>query len=258
MRASLLCFLLAGSFLDRAHAKTPARAGEIFSPPLADPWQSRTAASYFRLGGVDSADLSLGAAAGFGRSRWGRDLSWQSQWEAEAMARARLARNGRTEAADLSAALPVVLRRGDVSFKITPFYRGADSGRPRFHQAGLRTLAALEPSARLRLYAGTSLFVKTSDSPKRWGLQAGGELLSPEFQFSVSPRTRAYLASDIQGYEAAGFNPEVSIAAGLRLARANSRRNARLQAGWHDRRSIYGRFSSRRERWVDFTLVFEP
>ncbi len=226
------------------------RAGEIFAPFLADPHQPRLSASYYRLHSADQSDLAAGGSLGLLRARVG-DLSWLGQWEAEGMARARIGRNGRTEAADLSAALPLSLRRGDVSFKTGPFYRGADSGRPRFSELGLRALAALELWTAFRAYAGTSFLFHTAPSAKRWGLQTGVELRSPEFRLFSRPGVRAYLAEDLQFHERVGFNPNSRLAAGLQI-------NAlRVQAGWFDGHSTYGRFFSDKEHYADLTFLLE-
>ena len=232
------------------------KSGEIFAPLLADPRQPRLSASYYRLHSADQSDLAVGGARGLLRTRVGRDLSWLGQWEAEAMARARIGRNGRTEAADLSAALPLSLRRGDVSFKTGPFYRGADSGRPRFSETGLRALAALEPWTAFRAYGGTSFLFHTAPSHKRWGLQAGVEFTSPEFRL-FSRDVRAYLAEDLQFHERVGFNPDSRLAAGLRLPLQNSARALRIQAGWFDGHSTYGRFFADKEHYVDLSILLE-
>jgi hypothetical protein len=223
------------------------KAGEIFAPLLADPNQPRLSASYYRLQSEDQSDLAVGGAVGLARARVGGDLSWLGQLETEAMARTRIGRNGRTEAADLSAALPISFRRGDVSFKTGPFYRGADSGLPRFSEMGLRALAALEPWPALRVYGGTSFLLHTAPSAKRWGLQAGIELTSPE----IKPGVRLYLAEDLQFHERVGFNPNYRFAAGVQ------RGALRVQVGRFNGHSAYGRFFSDREHYTDLTIMLK-
>lgn len=165
------------------------------------------------------------------------------------MARTRIGRNGRTEAVDLSAALPLALRRGDVSFKTGPFYRGADSGRPRFSEMGLRALAALEAGTTFRAYGGTSYLLHTTPSAKRWGLHAGIELTSSEFRLLSRPGARAYLAENLLFHERVGFNPDSRFAVGVQL------NSLRVQAGLFHGHSTYGRFFSDKERYADLTIL---
>lgn len=228
------------------------RADELFAHPLAAPRQFQLGASGYELNGRARSDLSLGHSRGLLRGRAGDQL-WLWQWDARALALSRWSRRD-VEAADFVVELPVSLRRGDISFLAAPFHetsRRAGAGR-RATASGLRTLAAVEPWPWLRAYGGASFLFDTAPSPKRWGLQAGLELISGDMRWTKSFPVRLYAAEDVQMPERTGFNPNARFAAGVKLGAL------RVQAGYYSGHSYYGRFQADREHFADLSVILEP
>ena len=250
--ALVLCAATAGA---RGLEAFP-RADELFAHPLAAPKQFQLGASGYELNGRSRSDLSLGHSQGLVRGRAGDQL-WLWQIDARALWLSRWSRRD-IDAADFLVELPVSVRRGDISFMASPFHEtsrrvGAEA---RATATGLRALAAVEPWPWLRAYGGASFLVDTAPSPKRWGLQAGLEVISEDLHWARFP-VRVYAAEDLQMPERAGYNPDSHAAAGLKISCKDSKRAVRVQAGYYSGRSYYGQLQANRENFVDLSLILD-
>ena len=268
MRSSVLALLLAaGAASARAAGglETFPRADELFPKLLAAPKQVVLGVSRYQLDGRGLSDLSLGHSWGLLRGRAGDQL-WQWQWDAQVMSYSRWAESG-LDAVDLYGALPVSVRRGDISFNGALFYQSSHvgddrirlGGRPpvRTTETGLRALAAIEPWTWLRAYGGPSLLLDTAPSPKRWGLQAGLEVMSDDVHAAAGFPVRLYAAEDLQFPERTGFNPNSRVAGGVKINYKGSQRSMRVQLGYYSGHSYFGQFQANVERFTDLSLIFE-
>jgi len=175
--------------------------------------------------------------------------------------------DGSLEAVDLLGELPVSVRRGDIGFSGSLFHESSHLGDDlirrtgraarRTTATGLRALAALEPWTWLRAYGGPSFLLDTAPTPKRWGLQAGLEIMSADLHLAADFPIRAYAAEDLQAPERVGCNPNSRLAAGLKIGYKDSPRAARIQAGYYSGHSYYGQLQADREHFADLSLVFE-
>lgn len=273
MRSSLAAFFLGACLAAPAAAKTDLapHANEIFPLLIADPRHVRLSASYYRLDGRDVSDLALGHAWGLARRRTGesQDWLWESDLEAMAYSRFRVGGGVREfETADLLAALPVTVRRGDVSFKGSLFHensvagdgyvrRTGDAG-GRFSVEGLRAQAALEPCRFARAYAGAEYLLRTVPTPKRWALQGGLELTAPELGPRGAWAATPFIAEDLQWRERVQWNPDSHLVAGLKFSRRDAPSRAlRAAFGYYDGHSPYGRFYARRTHYADLSVSLE-
>ncbi|UPT73836.1 MAG: DUF1207 domain-containing protein [Elusimicrobiota bacterium] len=266
MRANaLLAVLLACPAAADSGLKAFPRADELFPVLLAAPKQFQLAASRYVLNDKSYSDLSLGHAWGLLRGRAGDQMT-QWQWDARAMSYSRWGGHG-LEAVDLLGELPVAVRRGDVSALGSLFYESSHlgddhirrTGRParRTNATGLRLIAAIEPWTWLRTYGGASFLLDTEPSPKRWGLQAGAEVMSGDLGLSQAVPVRLYAAEDLQFPERVGFNPNSHAVIGAQLGWKGSRRTARLQVGYYSGHSYFGQFQADREHFADVAVILE-
>lgn len=240
-------------------------ADEIFSKLLAAPKQFQFGKAHYNVGGRTLSDLSLGHSWGLLRGRAGDQL-WLWQWDARALALSRWA-GGSLEAADFIGELPVSVRRGDISFMGSLFHESSHlgddyirrSGRAgrRTNATGLRALAAIEPWAWLRAYGGPSFLLDTAPTPKRWALQAGLEAMSDDLRLAKNFPIRAYIAEDLQLPERVGYNPNSRLAAGVKIGWKDSRKAARIQAGYYSGHSYFGQFQADREHFADLSFILE-
>lgn len=283
MRDSLAALLLLTAPAWAAPAATPpsppqlARAGgfprgnEVFPRLLADPRSTQIQASYYRMSGDDLADVALGHSWGLARWRTGELLQWLWQADIEGLAFSRFKLSGGVnefQTIDFFANVPLTARRGDVSFKGMLFHESSHLGDDyirrtndrgyRYSIDGLRAVAALEPFPILRLYGGGQYLLSTVPSPYKRSAQAGLELQSPELRWSKLVPARLYVAHDLQWHERVRWNMDYRVVGGVKVGFADSAHRAmRLQLGYFDGHSPYGQFFSRREKYTDFSLVFE-
>lgn len=238
---------------------------ELFPKLLAAPKQVQFGVSRYAMYGRGYSDLSLGHSWGLLRGRAGDQLT-QWQFDAQAMSFSRWSGSS-LEAVDLVAFLPVSLRRGDVSAQAGPYHENSHLGDDairrtgrasvRTNSTGLKALAALEPWPWLRAYGGLSFQVDGAPSPKRWGFQAGAEAATEDLKVSADFPLRLYAAEDLQFPERVGFNPNSRVAVGVKVGWKQSRKTARLQAGYFSGHSYYGQFFADREHFADLSLIFE-
>lgn len=247
------------------------RANEIFPVLVADPRHIRIAASYYRLNGGDYSDLFLGHSWGLTRGHLGLAQDWMWELDVEGLVASRFHGGhgvNEFETADLLSGLPLTLRRGDVSFKGAFFHsssyladryaRRARSPSNHYSVEGFNLQTAVEPSAWLRLYAGSVYLLRTVPSPARWSLQSGVEMTTEDLHWSDEVAVHAYIAEDIQWRERVGWNPDSHLVGGIKMSpREPSSRAMRFQAGWFQGHSPYGEFFMRREHTFDFTVSLE-
>lgn len=266
MRASLLLLLaLCAPAAAREGLQAFPKADEVFPKLLAAPKQFQLSASRYSLYERTYSDLSLGHSWGLLRGRAGDQL-WLWQWDARAMSFSRW-NEGRLEAVDYLAELPVSVRRGDISAIFSLFHENSHLGDDNIRRTGrapvrttatgLRALFAVEPWTWLRAYGGPSLLLDTAPSPKRGGLQAGLEVMSEDLKLSADFPVRAYAAEDLGMAERVGYNPSSRFAAGLKIGYKDSPKSMRAQAGYYSGHSYFGQFQADREHYADLSLIFE-
>lgn len=267
MRNSLLALLLALAPAANAAEGLQAfpKADEIFPKLLAAPKQFQLGVSRYSIYERTYSDLSLGHSWGLLRGRAGDQL-WQWQWDARAMSFSRW-NEGRLEAVDYLAELPISVRRGDISAIGSLFHENSHLGDDNIRRTGraavrttatgLRVLAAIEPWSWLRAYGGASYLLDTAPSPKRGGLQGGLEITSDILGFAKSYPIRAYAAEDLQMPGRVGYNPNSRFAVGLKIGYKDSQKSMRVQAGYYSGHSYYGQFQADREHFADLSLIFE-
>lgn len=267
MRNSLLALLLALAPAANAAEGLQAfpKADEIFPKLLAAPKQFQLGVSRYSIYERTYSDLSLGHSWGLLRGRAGDQL-WLWQWDARAMSFSRW-NEGRLEAVDYLAELPVSVRRGDVSAIGSIFHENSHLGDDnirrtgravkRTTETGLRVLLALEPWTFLRAYGGASYLLDSAPSPKRGGLQAGLELMSDDLKLAKDFPVRLYAAEDLQMPERVAYNPNSRFAAGVKIGWKESRKSVRVQAGYYSGHSYFGQFQADTEHFADLSLIFE-
>lgn len=264
-RLTALAFVFASITAHAEGIEAFPRADEIFPKLLAAPKQFQFGISRYALSGRALSDLSLGHSWGLLRGRAGDQL-WLWQWDARAMSYSRWA-DGGLDAVDILGELPVAVRRGDISFTGSLFHENSHLGDDHIRRTGraarrttatgLRALAAIEPWTWLRAYGGVSFLLDTAPTPKRWGLQAGLEVMSDDLHLADNFPVHTYVAEDLQMPESTGYNPNSRLAAGVKIGYKNSQKAARLQAGYYSGHSYYGQFQADREHFADLSLIFE-
>ncbi len=241
------------------------KADEIFPKLLAAPKQFQLGVSRYSIYERTYSDLSLGHSWGLLRGRAGDQL-WQWQWDARAMSFSRWG-EGRLEAVDYMAELPVSVRRGDVSAVGSLFHENSHLGDDnirrtgrapvRTTETGLRVLLALEPWTFLRAYGGASYLLDTAPSPKRGGLQGGLELMSEDLKLVKDYPLRVYVAEDLQLPERVAYNANSRLALGVKIGFKQSQKSMRVQAGYYSGHSYYGQFQADREHFADLSVILE-
>jgi hypothetical protein len=255
MRRLLLVVLLASS-ARAAEIDDPnfPPANELFARLLADPRQTQTTAQYYRLWGMDIAEVALGNAWGIRRWNAGRDGGVKIQADVEGMAYSVFKLSGSVnefETVDFFANLPVEIRRGPLSGRFTLFHesshlgddyiRRMDSAGGRYSIEGARAVASYDLPAGLRVYGGFSYLLHRIPASGRRGAQAGFEWTSGELR-RREPRCRAYLAQDFQSKEAIQWNVNSSTQLGVRLGFDGVRRSLRLHVDHFEGHSELGQF----------------
>lgn len=245
-------------------------ANEVFPRLLADPRQVQLSASYYRLRGRDVSDAGLGHAWGLGRWRGGEDQSLLWQLDVEGMAYSRFHVKGGVnefETVDFLVALPLTLRRGDVSFKGSLFHESSHLGDDhirrtgntgfRYSTEGTRLLAALEPHRMARVYGGGTYLLHAVPVQDKATVQAGVELMSDDLRWTKRMPIRVYVGQDVQWRQRVGWNPDSRTVGGLKFGIKDGSRALRAQAGYFTGHSPFSQFFRERERYCDFQLVLE-
>lgn len=245
-------------------------ANELFPRLLADPRQVQLSASYYRLRGRDVSDVGLGHSWGLARWRGGEDQSLLWELDLEGMAYSRFHVKGGVnefETVDFLAALPLTLRRGDVSFKGSLFHESSHLGDDhirrtgntgfRYSTEGARLLAALEPHRLVRAYGGGSYLFHAVPTQDKGAFQAGAEFTSDDLKWTARMPIRAYAGQDLQWRQRVGWNPDSRTVAGLKFGIKDGTRALRAQAGYFTGHSPFSQFFRDRERYCDFQLVLE-
>ena len=187
------------------------RANEIFPLLIADPRHIQLSGSYYRLDGKNTSDIALGHSWGLTRWRTGAMRDWLWEFDIEGMAYANFQIGGgvnKFETVDYIGALPVTVRRGDVSFKGSLFHESSHLGDDyirdtkntgfRSSNEGVRFQAALDATRFARVYGGTTLLIHEIPVAGPWALQSGFELFSDDLTGLNRVRTRLFLAQDFQ------------------------------------------------------------
>ena len=247
------------------------RPNEIFPLLIADPRHTQLSASYYRLDGRNTSDVALGHSWGLTRWRLGALQDWLWESDLEGMAYSRFKIGGGVnefETVDFFAALPVTVRRGDVSFKGTLFHESShlgddyirETGNTGFRSSneGVRVQGAVESSRFARLYGGVQFLLHDVPAAGPWSAQAGFELFSEDLSRSPRARARLFLAQDFQSHQDVRWNADSHTVAGVKLNfRESPSRAMRFQLGYFDGHSPFGQFFTRRERYADVSIVFE-
>jgi hypothetical protein len=245
-------------------------ANELFPRLLADPRQPQLSASYYRLRGKDVSDVGLGHSWGLGRWRSGEDQSLLWQLDVEGMAYSRFHVKGGVnefETVDFLAALPLTLRRGDVSFKGSLFHESSHLGDDhirrtgntgfRYSTEGARLLAALEPHRLFRVYGGGAYLLHAVPVQEKAGVQAGVEFMSDDLKWTARLPIRAFAGQDVHWRQRVGWNPDSRTVGGLKFGIKDGTRALRAQVGYFTGHSPFSQFFRDHERYCDFQLVLE-
>jgi hypothetical protein len=245
------------------------RSGELFPDPLADPRQVQIAAQYYRQNGWDLGDVALGHSWGLARRQSAGDQAWAMQYDIEGMAYSRFrldAGINEFQAVDFFADLPVEWRYGAASAKFMIFHESSHLGDDyirstgilgsRYSIDGLRGLAAYEPLAGLRLYAGGFYLVDTVPAPQRTGAQGGIEIQGPVLRRAKLPY-RFYLAEDLQGRASTAWNPDSETVVGMRLGIKDFARSMRFYVGYFAGHSPFGQFYLQHESHFLIGMAFD-
>ncbi len=277
-RTSLAAGLLAAVWL--AARPAPARGAdldlfprpnEIFPRLIADPRQIQLSASYYRLDGQNTSDIALGHSWGMTRWRSGSMLEWLWETDVEGMAYSRFRLGGginEFETVDFFADLPLTVRRGGIAFKGALFHESSHLGDDyirrtgqtgyRYSTEGLSGLASLDAGPWVRLYGGGEWLLHRIPATKRWTLETGFELTSPDLGWSKQAPIRLFLGEDLQSHQRVQWNLDSHTVAGVRFGfRRNPTRSLRVQAGYFTGHSPYGQFFAQKTHYADLSVVFE-
>ncbi len=274
MRSLLLSVLF---FAVHARASEPASTASVDFPPtyelfhrlLADPRQVETSASYYRLFGMNLADVALSDSWGLRRWSLGRDGDTLVQADLEGMAYSAFRLSGSVnqfETVDFFANLPVEIRRGRWSARATLYHESSHLGDDyirssggtgsRYSLEGLRAVTSYDLTPGARVYGGTSYLLHRIPTMGRWGVQSGFELTSTNLH--AAPRdVRLYLAQDFQSKEALGWNINSNTEAGVRLSDVGMRRAVRVHLDHFEGHSEFGQFYSRRISMNSLAISFD-
>lgn len=247
------------------------RPNEIFPLLIADPRHTQLSASYYRYSGQNTSDIALGGSWGLTRWRTGLLQDWLWELDLEGMAYSRFQIGGginEFETVDFFANLPVTVRRGDISFKGTlahesshlgdDYIRDTGNTGTRYSNESVRLQAAIEPRTWVRAYAGGDYLIHDVPAGKRWALQDGLELFSPDLHWSHEVPTQLFVAEDLQWHQDVQWNADSHTVAGVKIHfRESMTRAMRVQFGYFTGHSPFGQFSTRREHYADLSIAFE-
>lgn len=269
--ASLLLFCLFFGAAARAEDAKPdvfPRSDVVFRKLLADPREIQLGASYYRLGGVNSADAALGHSWGMARWALGRG-AWLLQWDVAAMAYSRFRLSGAVnefETVDFFANLPVEVRRDWASGRFMLFHQSSHLGDDyirrtgdagfRYSVDGLRGQLSVDWREMARAYVGGTYLLHTIPSPDRGAVQAGLEFQSSDYQFEGYP-WKAYLAQDFQSHSNVRWNANSYTVLGIKMHLKTAERGMRLHVGYFTGHSPYGQFYRQREHYADVGISLD-
>lgn len=241
----------------------------IFTRLLADPRQAQTSARYYRLGGRDTADVALGNTWGMQSWHLGRNEDWEVQWNIEGMGYSRFLLSGAVnefQTIDFFANLPVEIRHGKKSARLTLFHESSHLGDDYFRRTGdpgsrysvegVRAVAAIEPGSLLRLYGGATELLHSIPSSGRATLQAGFELTTPDLRWIDHP-CWVYLAQDTQSKQYARWNISSNTELGFRVGFPGVLRAVRTHIGYFTGHSAFGQFRANKESYFHFGSSFD-
>ncbi len=274
MRNNLLAALLLAALSTPAAAAGVdlfPRPNEIFPLLVADPRHIQLSASYYRLDGRNTSDISLGHSWGLTRWRTGSLQDWLWESDVEGMAYSRFQIGGGVnefETVDYFVALPVTARRGGVAFKGALFHESSHLGDDyirrtgalgfRSSNEGVRLQGALDPCRLARLYGGAAYLLHDVPSAGPWSVQSGFELVADDPGWPTRVRMRLFLAQDFQSRQDVGWNLNSHTVAGVKFHfRESPTRAMRVQIGYFDGHSPFGQFHSQRAHYADVSIAFE-
>ncbi len=167
---------------------------------------------------------------------------------------------------DFFANLPLELRRGRFSARLTLFHESSHLGDDYFRRTGdtgsrysiegIRAVASFEPWTLLRLYAGGSQLLHTIPALKRLTAQAGFELTTPDLRWLSHP-CWVYLAQDVQSRRQAGWNINSNTEVGFRIGFPGALRAMRVHVGYFTGHSEFGQFLARKESFFNLGSSFD-
>lgn len=278
-RAVLLsAALLAGALLPARAAAQNLTYGvipetdQLFHRLLADPRQPQTTVRYYRLGGLNLADVALGNT--WGMARWhipgaGGD-DWHFQLNVAGMGYSRFKLSGAVnefQTIDFFLNFPLEVRRGRFSAQVMGFHESSHLGDDyirrtgstgfRYSIEGFRTVASYELLPTLRVYGGgTGLFHAIPDD-QDGALQYGFEVRSKDLGWLPQHESWVYLAQDFKNYGRSGWNLNSKTDLGLRVGVPKVVRDLRVHVGYFGGRSEYGQFYKNREHYWDTGVTFD-
>ncbi len=235
------------------------QSDQIFSPPLADPFEP---ASLIRFGG-GNLDFGLSLPLTVYTSV-GKNSGWQIGFLGGIEGRfISLRTTLYLKAADFHAGIPVSFRRGKWSARVE-FYHvsshlGGDyenlTGFQPFHYSreALQALVSYDAPHNFRIYGGPTLLVRTYPHVEPWAVQAGTEWLPKRFS---SPRWHSVLADDFQTSGEVYWRTNISITPGVQWTTRQGAPIARLTAWFYDGQEPFGELFREREHVVGAQLIF--
>jgi hypothetical protein len=243
--------------------------GVLFPRMLADPRQAQTLASYYRLAGVNKADVALGDTWGLRRWYLGEAGDTALQLDVEGMGYSQFKLSGGVnefETVDFFANLPLEIRRGPLSARFTLFHESSHLGDDyiratgntgsRYSVEGVRQVVSLNLGRFLRIYAGGGYLLHRIPDIPGGTLQTGFELVSSDLRVSV-PHARLYLAEDVQSKQYDSWNANSNTEAGVRLGYDGVRRQLRLHVGHFEGHSPFGQFRDERVSYNSVGASFD-
>jgi hypothetical protein len=224
--------------------------------------------SFYRLGGRNTADVALGNT--WGMRRWTTGGGWTVQWNLEGLGYSRFLVSGginEFQTIDFFANVPVEVRRGAFSARVTPYHESSHLGDDYFRRTndkgfrysveGVRAVLSYEPWGGLaRVYGGGGQLLHAIPSAARESLQGGFELTTPDLHWLEHP-CWGYLAQDVQAKAATAWNADSSTELGLRIGFEEVVRGMRVYARYYSGHSSFAQFSARRESILSLGTGFD-
>lgn len=266
---SALLLLFAWDACGQEGPKAFPLGNELFHRLLADPRQAQTSLRYYRLEGQDVGDVALGNTWGMRRWHLGKDGQWAVQSDVEGMGYSRFRLSGSInefQTIDFFANLPVEIRRGGASGRLTLFHESSHLGDDYFRRTkdagfrysieGVRGVLSFEPFDIARFYGGSSYLLHAIPSLRRGTFQAGLELKTPDLRWMQYP-CWLYLAEDLQSKEQAQWNLSSNTELGFRIAFPGTPRSLRIHGGYFTGHSEFGQFLARKENFFNLGTSFD-
>jgi len=238
----------------------------VFRELMADPRHVQLGVSYYRFAGRDEADAALGHS--WGMARWYvHDDHVVVQWNVEGMAYSRFILGGGVnefQTVDFLANLPLMVRDGRFSARLTAFHQSSHLGDDyirrtgdmgfRYSDEGVDLVASFDAASWARVYAGGAYLLHTVPFPQRRSGQAGFELTSPEFHASAKYPLHVFLAEDLQTHENVRWNVNSRAIAGIDIGFKDVPRRMRVYAGYFTGHSPFGQFYLQKEHYADLGI----